>query len=206
MSGRLVVWEVDAQKDFMLPGGKLYVPGAEKLIPNIRRLVQAAESSDTLLISSACAHSENDPEFAVFPAHCVKGTGGAQIIQEGMKKEFALIPNDPSFKLPANILDSSQIVIQKQVLDVFSNPHTQTLVERIGPDAKYLVFGVVTEFCVHCASKGLLDRGRTVSIVRDAIETLDAKRGQETIEDLKLRGARLIDTEEAVGIVLHNPR
>jgi len=206
MSGRLVVWEVDAQKDFMLPGGKLYVRGAEKLIPNIRRLVQAAESSSTLLISSACAHSENDPEFAAFPPHCIKGTDGGQIIPEGMKKGFALIPNDPSFKLPANILDSPQIVIQKQVLDVFSNPHTQTLVERIGPDAKYLVFGVVTEFCVHCASKGLLDRGRTVFIVRDAIETLDAKKGQETIEDLKMRGASLIDTEEAVGIVLHNPR
>lgn len=206
MSGRFVLWEVDAQKDFMLPGGKLYVQGAEKLIPNIRRLVAAAESSGTLLISSACAHSENDPEFAVFPAHCIKGTDGAQIIPEGMKKDSALIPNDPSFKLPANILDSPQIVTQKQVLDVFSNPHTETLVERIGSDAKYIVFGVVTEFCVQCASKGLLDRGREVFIVRDAIETLDATKGQETIEDLKLRGARLIDTEEAVGIVLHNPR
>jgi len=25
--GRIVLWEVDAQADFMLPGGKLYVPG-----------------------------------------------------------------------------------------------------------------------------------------------------------------------------------
>lgn len=206
MSGRFVLWEVDAQKDFMLLGGKLYVPDAEKLIPNIRRLVEAAELSDTLLISSACAHSENDPEFTVFPAHCLKGTDGARIIPEGMKKDYALIPNDPSFKLLANILDSPQIVIQKQVLDVFSNPQTDALVERIGPDAEYIVFGVVTEFCVQCASKGLLDRGRKVFVVRDAIETLDAKKGQETIDDLTLRGARLIDTEEAVGIVLHNHR
>ncbi|MGH9572067.1 MAG: cysteine hydrolase family protein [Candidatus Acidiferrales bacterium] len=206
MAARLVFWEVDAQKDFMLPGGKLYVPGAENSIPNIRRLVGAAESSGTTLISSACAHSENDPEFAVFPPHCIKGTDGAQIIPEGMKKDYALIPNDPSFKLPANIFDSPQIVIQKQVLDVFSNPHTETLVERISSDAKYVIFGVVTEFCVQYASKGLLDRGRQVFIVHDAIETLDAKKGQETIDDLTLRGAHLIDTEEAVGIVLHNPR
>jgi len=33
--GRIVFWEVDTQQDFMLPGGKLYVPGAEKIIPNI---------------------------------------------------------------------------------------------------------------------------------------------------------------------------
>ena len=36
---RIVLWEVDTQQDFMLPGGKLYVPGAEKIIPNIDRLV-----------------------------------------------------------------------------------------------------------------------------------------------------------------------
>ena len=57
VSTRIVFWEVDAQRDFMLPGGKLYVAGAEKLIPNIRRLVQTAIDSRTLIVSSACAHS-----------------------------------------------------------------------------------------------------------------------------------------------------
>lgn len=199
-------WEVDVQKDFMLPGGRLYVPGAEKIIPNIRRLVEAAESSGTLLVSSACAHSENDPEFMVFPAHCIKGTEGAQLIPEGMANDSITIPNDPPFEAPANLLASPQIVIEKQVLDVFSNPHTSALVDRLGPDAVYVVFGVVTEFCVQYASKGLLERSRRVFIVRDAIETLDPKEGNRTIEDLRVRGARLVDTSEAVGFVLQNPR
>ena len=38
----VIFWDVDTQVDFMLQGGKLYVPGAEKLIPNLRRLVDAA--------------------------------------------------------------------------------------------------------------------------------------------------------------------
>lgn len=206
MSNRVVFWEVDVQKDFMLPGGKLYVPGTEKLIPNIRRLVEAAESSGTLLVSSACAHSENDPEFKVFPAHCIKGTDGAKIIPEGMAKDSQTVTTDRAFKLPENILDFPQIVIEKQVLDVFSNPHTSEIVERLGPNTEYVVFGVVTEYCVQCASKGLLDRSRKVFIVCDAIETLDPKEGRRTIDDLQVRGARLIDTSEAVGIVLHNHR
>lgn len=201
MPKRIVFWEVDVQTDFMLPGGKLYVPGAEKIIPNIRRLVEAAESTGALLVSSACAHSENDPEFRVFPPHCIKGTDGARVIPEGMKKAFQTIPTDAAFKLPAHILDSPQIVIEKQVLDVFSNPYASELVEHLGPNAEYVVFGVVTEYCVKCASKGLLNRGRKVSIVRDAIETLDATEGRRTIDDLQLRGAQLIDTSEAVGIV-----
>lgn len=201
MPKRIVFWEVDVQTDFMLPGGKLYVPGAEKIIPNIRRLVEAAESTGALLVSSACAHSENDPEFRVFPPHCIKGTDGARVIPEGMKKAFQTIPTDAAFKLPTHILDSPQIVIEKQVLDVFSNPYASELVEHLGPNAEYVVFGVVTEYCVKCASKGLLNRGRKVSIVRDAIETLDATEGRRTIDDLQLRGAQLIDTSEAVGIV-----
>jgi len=38
--------EVDVQADFMLPGGKLYVPGAEKLLLNIRRLTDAARRGE----------------------------------------------------------------------------------------------------------------------------------------------------------------
>ncbi len=38
VSSDYIFWEVDVQRDFVLPGGNLYVPGAEKLLPNIRRL------------------------------------------------------------------------------------------------------------------------------------------------------------------------
>jgi nicotinamidase/pyrazinamidase len=201
MPKRLIFWEVDAQEDFMLPGGRLYVPGAEKIIPNIQRLVETAVSNGTLLISSACAHSENDPEFRTFPPHCIKGTPGARIIPEGMAGKFSTIPNDPFFPLPAEALHSPQIVIEKQMLDVFSNPHTSTLVERIGPGAEYVVFGVVTEYCVRCASQGLLDRGRKVLIVRDAIETLSIEEGRHALEGLESVGAGLIDTTEALALV-----
>jgi nicotinamidase/pyrazinamidase len=201
MPNRIVFWEVDAQEDFMLPGGKLYVPGAEKLIPNIQRLVQAAVASKTLLVSSACAHTENDPEFQTFPLHCIKGTPGARIIPEGMLRTHTTVPNDPSFKLPPNILDAPQILIEKQMLDVFSNLHTSELVERIGANAEFVVFGVVTEYCVKCASQGLLERGREVYIVRDAIETLNATEGRRTLETLASSGARLIDTDAALALL-----
>jgi nicotinamidase/pyrazinamidase len=201
MPNRFVFWEVDAQEDFMLPGGKLYVPGAEKLIPNIRRLVQATIATKTLLVSSACAHSENDPEFQTFPPHCIKGTPGARVIPEGMAKAHATIPNDPSFELPSNILDSPQILIEKQMLDVFSNPHTNELVQRIGPSAEFVVFGVVTEYCVKCASQGLLERRRKVFVVRDAIETLNAAEGSATLKALTSAGAQLIDTDAALALL-----
>ena len=68
----------------MLPGGKLYVPGAEKLLPNIGRLVDAAREGHAFLVSHGCFHAPDDPEFGSFPPHCVKGTAGAEFVAEAM--------------------------------------------------------------------------------------------------------------------------
>lgn len=198
---KLVFWSVDVQADFMLPGGKLYVSGAEKLIPNIQRLVSAALASGTLVVSSGDAHTHDDPEFANFPPHCVAGTPGARILPEALGERVCTIPNDASQKLPADILRCPQILLQKQTLDVFDNPHTGELVDLLGPDAEYVVFGVVTEFCVRCAAKGLLERGRRVSIVTDAIETLSPEASGRTLEEVQSLGARSITTQAALAML-----
>jgi len=198
---KIIFWEVDTQADFMLPGGMLYVPGAEKIIPNIERLLQAARASHTLIVSSRCAHTENDPEFERFPPHCIRGTPGAEIIPQGMMENYRIVSNEPAASLPGDILRAPQIVIEKQMLDVFSNPHTSELVEQLGADAEYAVFGVVTEYCVQLAARGLLERGHKVTIVTDAIETLDIKIGRRAVSELQGMGARAITTSQIVAEV-----
>ena len=197
---KVVFWEVDAQEDFMLPGGKLYVSGAEKIIPNIKRLVDEARGGRVLLISSACRHLPDDPEFKIFPPHCVRGTPGERIIPQGLAKKVHSVPNDAAAKLPDSIFDSQQIVLEKQTLDVFGNPHTETIVNRLGKDTEYLVFGVVVEHCVYLAAKGLLDRGHKVSIIKDAVETLKGAEGRRSLEELKSLGAAFVSTHEAVAM------
>ena len=60
---------------------------------------------------------------------------------------------------------------EKQTLDIFESRHAVKFLQRFGDDVEFVVFGVVTEYCVRFAAKGLLDRGRRVSVVNDAIET-----------------------------------
>jgi nicotinamidase/pyrazinamidase len=198
---RLVFWEVDAQVDFMLTGGKLYVPGAEKIIPNIMRLVDETRAGRVFLVSSGDAHTPDDPEFKLFPPHCVKGTSGAEIIPEGLAPQRLTIPNDASFALPKSFSPYQQIVLEKHTLDVFNNPKASELVRSLGPNVEYVVFGVVTEYCVRCAAKGLLERGGKVDIVQDAIETLKSEEGNRALEELKGLGARLISTDRAIAMV-----
>jgi nicotinamidase/pyrazinamidase len=201
LSRNLVFWEVDPQADFMLPGGKLYVPGAEKLLPNIRQLTDAARQDRVFLVSHGCYHTPDDPEFSTFPPHCVKGTRGAGFVPEALTGRVVTVPNEPTARLPPDLSSCQQILLEKQTLDIFESRHANSLVERLGRDIHFVVFGVVTEYCVRLAAKGLLDRGRRVSVVQDAIETLDAESGSRTIAELQALGAGFVSTSQALTLL-----
>lgn len=200
-NSHVALWEVDTQADFMLPGGKLYVPGAEKRIPNMRRLVDAARSGKVLLISSTDQHAPSDREFQRFPPHCVRGTAGSEIVPELKMQDPVHIANSAAFALPAQILPGQQLVIEKQTLNVFDNPATEKLLKQIPAGCEFIVFGVVTEFCVRLAAEGLLARNRSVAVVIDAIETLDPNEGKKTLGELFTRGAQLITTNDALTLI-----
>jgi nicotinamidase/pyrazinamidase len=200
----VIFWEVDTQADFMLPGGKLYVPGAEHLLPNIRRLTDAARQGRVFLVSHGCFHAKNDPEFKTFPPHCIKGTAGSAYVPDALTEKVVTVPNEPTAALPSDLAQYQQILLEKQTLDIFESRHADELVKRLGKNAEFVVFGVVTEYCVRLAAKGLLKRGRRVSVVKDAIETLNAEDGARTLAELQALGAKFITTDQALAL-LDNP-
>jgi nicotinamidase-related amidase len=71
-------------------------------------------------------------------------------------------------------------------------------VQRLDQKAEFIVFGVVTEYCVAFAAKGLLQRGRRVAVVQDAIETLKHDDSERTIAELHQLGARFTTTDQAL--------
>ncbi len=203
VSSKVVFWEVDTQADFMLPGGNLYVPGAERLLPNIRKLTDAAREGRVFLVSHGCYHTKDDPEFQSFPPHCIKGTPGSAFVPEALTDKVVTVPNEASATLPRDLSQYQQILLEKQTLDIFESRHAAKLLKQFGDDIEFVVFGVVTEYCVRFAAKGLLDRGRRVSVVQDAIETLKAEDGQRTAAELQALGARFLTTDEALHLLDH---
>jgi nicotinamidase/pyrazinamidase len=67
-------FDIDSQLDFLYPSGALYVPGAERIVPAIARLNRYASQHGIPVVSTTDAHTENDPEFRIWPHHCVAGT------------------------------------------------------------------------------------------------------------------------------------
>jgi nicotinamidase/pyrazinamidase len=194
----VIFWEVDTQADFMLPDGKLYVPGAENLLPNLIRLTDQAREGRVLLISHGCIHLEGDPEFNQFPAHCLRDTPGAKFVPQALADKVVTVSNNADAKLPADLFAHQQILLEKDTLDVFQSLHAAELLTRLDPQAEIFIFGVVTEICVRLAARGLLENGRRVSIVEDAIASLNSAEAERALAELRNLGAKIVSTDYAV--------
>jgi len=192
MERKLIFWDVDTQADFMLPEGKLYVPGAEAIIPALARLTQWAAQHQMLVVASADAHQPADEEFSLYPPHCLAGTPGQKKITETTLSPQFTVPNRRVAELP-RVESCAQVVLEKQRFDVFTNPNADSLLDQFGR-AEVVLYGVVTEICVAAATRGLLDRGYRVTLVEDAIHHLDAGKAREFIEEARRRNARTVST------------
>jgi nicotinamidase/pyrazinamidase len=178
---KTVFFDIDTQIDFLYPAGALYVPGAERLLPVISRLNQQA----AVVVSTMCAHDENDAEFKQWPPHCVVGTAGQLKPQSTMLDERVVIPN----RL-VDVAIARQIVLEKQELNLFTNPNLPRLLEMLEAD-EYVVYGVVTEYCVKDAALGLLATGKPVTLVTDAIRSLREDDAARTIQAFTAGGGKL---------------
>lgn len=197
MTQGLIFWDVDTQVDFISPEGKLYVPGAGKIIPNLKRLTAWAQQNRILVVASADAHREGDPEFAQYPPHCLAGTPGQKKIPATQLARVWTIPNRPA-EIPADLEGYDQIVLEKQQFDVFTNPNADALLAGLGQKPEIMLYGVVTEVCVACAARGLQDRDYHLRVVRDAVHHLDEAKGRATLEEIVRRGGGLITTDEVL--------
>jgi nicotinamidase/pyrazinamidase len=182
-----VFFDVDSQLDFLYPSGALYVPGAERVVPTIARLNRHAAAHSIPVISTTDAHAENDPEFRVWPPHCIAGTTGQHKAEATLLDRRIVVPNRPC---PLDLDGARQIVVEKQHVDVFTAPNLQRIVDLLAAD-RYVVYGVVTEICVLFAARGLLKSGKRVVVVTDAVETLNPADSARALEEITAAGGTL---------------
>jgi len=184
----------------MLPGGALYVPGAERSIPRLRRLFDFARKNDVFVLSSADAHARDDAEFEKFPPHCIVGTEGQRKIDDTMFPRPLTVENKA---IDRNVIEMvrkyPQIIVQKQALDMFSNPVSEKLVRALPPHA--IVFGVTTEHCVRHAALGLRKAGVKTVVISDAVCALGPESGPKAIEEMRRAGVDFVNLETLMSVL-----
>jgi nicotinamidase/pyrazinamidase len=198
----VILWDVDTQVDFMLPEGKLYVPGAEETASAMKRLVDAAHAAGIVHVASADDHELTDDEISeqpdfqtTYPPHCLRGTRGARKIPETEQEDPVPITLEP---LPERYLEGGEFLLLKKSFDVFTNPNTERLLERLDPD-EIIVFGVATDVCDDAAIRGFLQRGRKVRFVEDAARGLDEARVTARTAAWREGGVVFTTVDEVIG-------
>ena len=198
----MILWDVDTQVDFMLPDGKLYVPNAEETIPAMKRLVDAMRAARIVHVASADDHELTDEEISeepdfqtTYPPHCLRGTRGARKIPETDQEDPIPITLE---QIPEQYLDGREFLLLKKNFDVFTNPNTERLLERLDPD-EIVVFGVATDVCDDAAISGFLERDRKVRFVEDAARGLDETRVATCTAAWRQRGVEFTTVDEVVG-------
>jgi nicotinamidase/pyrazinamidase len=179
---KTVFFDVDTQLDFLFPAGALAVPGAGDIVPALDQLTRFAASHQIPLLSTADAHSEDDPEFKVWKPHCVSGTAGQQKVAVTLLNQRIVLGSTPR--------EAPQIIIEKQHIDCFTNPNLHPLLQSLGA-VRYIVYGVASEVCVRYALSGLLETGACVELVTDAIKSLSLAAEQEMIDRFRSAGGQL---------------
>ena len=191
---KTVFFDVDTQYDFLFPAGALSVPGGERILPAVAQLNHWAARNGSVVVSTTDAHFENDPEFRIWPGHCVAGTLGQR------KPDITLLDHRvavPSRRTSFDLANAQQVILEKQSLNCFDNANLDAVLATLGAD-RYVVYGVVTEYCVALAAGGLLKTGKPVAIVTDAIETLKSEDGEAALRSITAVGGRLVRVADIV--------
>ena len=198
MSRSPILWDVDTQVDFVLPGGKLVVPGADMATPAMARLVGWARQNAIVHVASADDHEPTDPEISTdpdfastYPPHCLRGTRGAQRITETEQIDPLVLSHvaySPEL-VRELVAGRHEILLLKKSFDVFTNPNADAVLDALDP-SEVILFGVSTDVCDHAAIVGLLRRGRRVAFVEDAARGLDVERTRACLEEWRRAGVR----------------
>nr|QNO47898.1 putative isochorismatase family protein [Methanosarcinales archaeon ANME-2c ERB4] len=144
---KAVVLIIDMINDFVT--GVFGSKRAQDIVQNIRHLIEISHEKNVPVIYLQDAHSEGDPELAVFGEHAMRGTKGAETIEE-------LASEDDDF------------IIKKHQFSGFFQTELDTILEKLDADTLILA-GVATHICVCHTAADAFFRGYRTVIVRDCV-------------------------------------
>lgn len=135
--------------------GNLYSPRYEPVIPRMAAFLRRAEDHGAHVVFLADHHSPDDPEFRMFPPHCVVGSGEEEVVPE----------------LAESVRRGT--LVRKHTYSGFRGTGLDEVLELLAPK-RVVVAGICTDICVLHTVYDLVVRGYEAVVLKDLVETYDA--------------------------------
>ena len=170
---------IDMLNDFVT--GDLKCERAERIIPNLKRLIEAAREKGVPVIYANDAHYPEDFEVVRrWGKHAIKGTPGAEVIPE-------LKPAEKDY------------IIEKRTYSGFFETGLDSLLRSLGVETVILC-GLHTHICVRHTAADAFFRGYKIVIAKDGVESFTEKDHVEGLNYLRdVYGAELKSVDEIIG-------
>ena len=159
---------IDMLNDFVTGGIK--TERAAHVVPNLKRLVEAARKHSIPVIYSNDAHLPSDPEVVRrWGKHAIRGTKGAQVI--------------PQLKPTAK-----DYIIEKRTYSSFFETGLDSLLRSLykGEGVRTLILGGLhTNICIRHTSADAFFRGYGISVAKDGVEAFTQEEHEEGLKYAK---------------------
>lgn len=182
MPHRSAILVIDMANDFLYEpgtiataGGAEYRERAQKIVPNLKRLLDGAREAGVLVIYATDAHEEGDLELRKWPPHSMKGTKEAEIVDE-------LTPQP------------GDVVLDKNTYSPFLNSDLDALLQKEGVSELYIT-GLHTDCCCRHTSGDAFQRGYDLVWVTDAMQAFTEEQHQQGLEYYKAWYATDVDKQ-----------
>lgn len=157
---------IDMLEDFIAPDGALTVgePG-EGIVNAVASEIKLAREENLPILYLCDRHRPDDPEFQVWPPHCIDGTPGAEIVR-------TLAPVNGDFIVP------------KRRFSGFFESQLDLYLRELEVD-KLILTGVCTNICVLYTACDARMRNYSVEVVKDAVATFSKEAHQFALKEME---------------------
>jgi nicotinamidase-related amidase len=190
--------DIDTQKDFLLPAGSACVRNQTEVLAKIRQIMVWTSRENIPVISTVEVYPNNNGCSEI--DYCLDGTDGQKKVPCTLLRQRVSFPADDKNALPADILLAyKQVILHKRCVDPFDEPRIERLLSEVQADA-FVLIGAGTEDAVKATAIGLLQRGKKVLVIVDALGSHNSREAKLALRKMKAKGAKLMRTKDVTFI------
>ena len=192
-----ILIDINTQKDFLLADGKACIRNHRRVLAHIRRVMAWARAGNIPVISTAEVYPNNNGNGSI--QYCIDGTEGQKKIRYTLLENRINFPADGNTDLPRDMLRRyRQVILHKRCVDPFEEPRIDRLLSEVRAN-EFILVGASIEGAVMATALGLLQRGKKVSVVVDAVGSHNKREARLAFRKIEAKGAKLIETKKLAG-------